>query len=146
MTFSHLTDEQLAEHLAGRSSRPGEDHLAACAACRAELDSMRASLRVFNQASLEWADHQPRTYRPAPSWRPAMVWAALCVAVLSVVLLAGLLRHQNQIRMAAASGADNTTAELEQDNDLLSAIDKELDSTQLSPTKMYGTTDSLKAQ
>ena len=146
MTFSHLTDEQLAEHLAGRSSQTGEDHLAACAACRAELESMRASLRVFNQASLEWADRQPRMYRPAPSWRPAMVWAALCAAVLSVVLLAGFLRHQQQIRMAASPGADNNTAELKQDNDLLSAIDKELDSTQLSPTKMYGTTDSLKAQ
>jgi hypothetical protein len=146
MTFSHLSDEQLAEHLAGQPSQASEDHLAVCAACHAEIDNMRASLRVFNQASLEWADHQPRTYRPAPSWRPAMVWAALCVAVFSVVLLAGLLRHPQQVRTAASSGADNNTAELKQDNDLLSAIDKELDSTQLSPTKMYGTTDSLKAQ
>jgi predicted anti-sigma-YlaC factor YlaD len=146
MTFTHLTDEQLAGHLAGQSSPGSDDHLAACAACRAEIDSMRASLRVFNQASLEWAETQPRVHRPAPSWRPAMVWAALCVAVLSVVILAGLLRRPQQVKMAVISNGDNNTAELKQDNELLSAIDKELDSTQLSPEKMYGTTDSLKAQ
>jgi hypothetical protein len=75
-----------------------------------------------------------------------MVWAALCVAVLTVVLLAGLLHRPQPVRMAASSGDGNNTAELKQDNELLSAIDKELDSTQLSPTKMYGITDSMKAQ
>jgi hypothetical protein len=146
MKFSHLTDEQLAGHLAGQSSQASDNHLDACSVCRAELDSMRASLRVFNQASLEWAEHQPRVHRPAPSWRPAMVWAALCVAVLTVILFAGLLHHPQPVRMAASSAGDNNTAELKQDNELLAAIDKELDSTQLSPTKMYGITDSLKAQ
>jgi hypothetical protein len=146
MTFSHLTDEQLAGHLAGEPSQATDNHLAACAVCRAEVDRVRASLRVFNQASLEWAEHRPRVYPPAPSWRPAMVWAALCVAVFTVVLLAGLLHRPQQIRIAASAGGDNNTAELKQDNALLLAIDKELDSTQLSPTKMYGITDSMKAQ
>jgi hypothetical protein len=145
MTYFHLTDEQLAERLAGNTSTASEDHLASCAACRAEIDRMRASLRVFHQASLEWAEHRPRAYRPAPSWRPAVVWVALCLALLAAVLFTGLLHRPQQVQIAS-SGSKSTTAELQQDNELLSAIDKELDSTQLSPQKMYGISDSLKAQ
>ncbi len=146
MTFSHLTDEQLAEHLAGDASKATEEHVSACAACRAEITRMRAALRVFNQASLEWTENRPRVHRPAPSWRPAVVWAAVCAVVLAAVLLAGLLHRPQQVRIAASPGADTDTAELKQDNALLSAIDKELDSTELSPKKMYAVSDSLKAQ
>jgi hypothetical protein len=146
MTFSHLTDDQLAEHLAGDASKATEEHLSACAACRAESTRMRAALRVFNQASMEWTEHRPRVHRPAPTWRPAAVWAAVCVVVLAVVLLAGLMHRPSQLRIAASPGADSNTAELQQDNELLSAIDKELDSTDLSPQKMYAVSDSLKAQ
>lgn len=145
MTFSHLTDQQFAGYLAGQSSPASDDHLVACPACRAEIDRMRASLHVFNQASLEWAEHLPHVHRPAPTWRPAVVWASLCFALLTVILLAGLLHRPQQVRIASSGGGDNT-AELKQDNELLSAIDKELDSTQLSPTKMYGITESMKAQ
>jgi hypothetical protein len=141
MTFSHLTDKQFSGYLAGQSSEASDDHLVACAACRAEIDRMRASLRAFNQASLEWAEHLPCVHRPAPTWRPAGVVASL----LTVILLVGLLHRPQQVRIAASAGGDNT-AELKQDNELLSAIDKELDSTQLSPTKMYGITESMKAQ
>jgi hypothetical protein len=137
MTSSHLTDSQLAEQLAGNGNAASEDHLAACAVCRAEISRMRASLRVFNQASLEWSEHLPRVHRPAPSSRPAVVWA-LCIAVLAWVLLAGLFRFPLQVRYAAYRDGGDSTAELSRDNALLSAIDKEFDSTELSPKKMYG--------
>ena len=146
MTVSHLTDEQLAEQLAGNASHASEAHLAACAACREEIIRMRESLRIFNYASLEWGQHTSGARRPAPSWRPVLALAAICIAVISAILLVGLLRRPQPVRLAASPAGDHNTAELSQDNKLLSAIDQELDSTGLSPQKMYGVPGSAKTQ
>jgi hypothetical protein len=156
MTLPHLTDEQLTDYLSGDSLPAIDDHLAACKVCRHEITSMRASFRVFDQASMEWSEgtqnaggSTPR--RAAPSWRPAAAWAIACLAVIAAVLLFGLLRRPVKISQLArvnipASVGDNNTAELSQDNQLLAAIDKELDSADLSPQKMYGISESIKAR
>jgi hypothetical protein len=47
---------------------------------------------------------------------------------------------------ASAASSDSDTAELSRDNQLLAAIDKELDSADLSPQKMYGISESVKAR
>ena len=155
MTFAHLTDEQLTDYLSGVSLPAIDDHLAACEACRQEIASMRASFRVFHHATMEWSEHRqnaagsgPRLRRAAPYWRPAAVWAAACV--IAVALLFGLLRRPVKTSPFAGgnvpAAGDVNTAELSQDNQLLAAIDKELDSADLSPQKMYGISESVKAR
>ena len=52
----HLTDEQVADYLSGESVKTTETHLAECAACRGEIDRLRASLRAFDQASMAWSE------------------------------------------------------------------------------------------
>jgi hypothetical protein len=156
MTLPHLTDEQLTDYLSGDSLPAIEDHLAACDVCRREIASMRASFQVFDHASMEWSERTQNAFgstprRAAPSWRPAAAWAVACLAVIAAVLLFGLLRRPVKtsqfagVTIPASAGASDT-AELSQDNQLLAAIDKELDSADLSPQKMYGITESAKAR
>ncbi len=158
MTLPHLTDEQLTDHLSGVSLPAIDDHLAGCEMCRQEIASMRASFQLFHHASMEWSERLQNVpargmRRAAPSWRAAAVWAVACAAVIAAVLLFGLLRRPVQTSpfgggSAAnpAAAADSNTAELSQDNQLLSAIDKELDSADLSPQKMYGISESVNAR
>ena len=156
MTLPHLTDEQLTDYLSGDSLPAIDDHLAGCEGCRLEIASMRASFRVFDHASMEWSEGTQNTVgstpRPAaPSWRPAAAWAVACLAVIAAVLLFSLLRRPVKTSPFArvnipASVDSNDTAELSQDNELLAAIDKEIDSADLSPQKMYGISESIKAR
>jgi anti-sigma factor RsiW len=159
MTLPHLTDEQLTDHLSGVSLPAIEDHLSACEACRQEAASMRASIQLFHHASMEWSDGRPnaagstpRLRRAVTARRPAAVWAAACVAVIAVILLFGFLRRPVKTspftggNVAVPAAGDSNTAELNQDNQLLAAIDKELDSADLSPRKMYGISESVKAR
>lgn len=159
MTLPHLTEEQLTDHLSGVSLPAINDHLAACEPCRQEIASMRASFQVFHHASMEWSERRqnavgltPRLRRAAPYWRPAAVWAVACVAVIAAILLFGLLRRPVKTSpftsgtVAVPAAGDSNTAELSQDNQLLAAIDKELDSADLSPQKMYGISESVKAR
>src|ERR1700678_836488 len=159
MNLRHLTDEQLTDHLSGVSLPAIDDHLAACEACRQEAASMRASLQVFHHASMEWSEarqpaagSKPRLGRALPAWRPAAVLAVACLAVVAVFLLFGVLRRPVKIspftggNVAVPAASDSNTAELSQDNQLLAVIDKELDSADLSPRKMYGISESAKAR
>jgi hypothetical protein len=158
MTLRHLTDEQLTDHLSGVSLPAVNDHLAACEACRQEAASMRASFQVFHDASMEWSERRqhaagstPRLRRAVPAWRPATVLAVACVALVAILLF-GLLRRPVKTspftggNVAVPAASDGNTAELSQDNQLLAAIDKELDSADLSPRKMYGISESAKAR
>ncbi len=159
MTLPHLTDEQLTDHLLGVSFPAIDQHLAECEVCRKEVASMRSSFQFFDHASMAWSEQTrhaagrtPSLRRAAPFWRPAAVWAAACVAVIAALLLFGLLRRPVKtsplggVSVAASDASDGNTAELSQDNQLLAAIDKELDSADLSPQKMYGISESVKAR
>jgi len=157
--MTHLTDEQLTDYLSGASLPALDDHLAACGVCRQEIASMRSSFQVFHHASMEWSEarqpaagSKPRLGRALPAWRPAAVLAVACLAVVAVFLLFGVLRRPVKIspftggNVAVPAASDSNTAELSQDNQLLAAIDKELDSADLSPRKMYGISESAKAR
>ena len=158
--MKHLTDEQVTDYLSGASLPAIEDHLAACGVCRQEIASMRASFQNFHHASMEWSERMQnaagstaRARRGAATWNWAAVWAVACAAMIAAVLLFGVLRRPvKPSRFAGVSsavsgaGSDSDTAELSQDNQLLAAIDKELDSADLSPQKMYGISESVKAR
>jgi hypothetical protein len=157
MTITHLTDEQLTEYLNGTSLPAINDHLAACNVCRQEVVSMRASFQVFDRASLEWSNQMQNAIRlPArhagQSWNWASVWAVACAAVIAAILLLSMLRPPLKTSQIAGMGAassghsDSDEAELNRDNQLLAAIDQEFDSADLSPQKMYGISESVKAR
>jgi uncharacterized protein HemX len=154
--MTHLTDEQLTDYLSGASLPAIEEHLTACEVCRKEIASMRASFQVFHHASMEWSERMQNAAgvrRASPSWNWAAAWAVVCVAIIAAVLLFGVLRRPAETSSyarvnskASTNSSDSNTAELSQDNQLLAAIDKELDSADLSPHKMYGISESVKAR
>jgi hypothetical protein len=147
--MTHLTDEQLTDYLSGLPLPAIEDHLTACEVCRQEIASMRASFQVFHHASMEWSERMQNAAgvrRASPSWNWAAAWAVVCVAIIAAVLLFGVLRRPAETSSYARVNSDSNTAELSQDNQLLAAIDKELDSADLSPHKMYGISESVKAR
>jgi predicted anti-sigma-YlaC factor YlaD len=97
----HLTDEQLIDQLAGRNEAGPREHLAACAACRDEAESLRSVLARYREdyqqvacAARElpeglwpWqhtAVAAPWAERPAPR---RLAWAA----AVAIVMLAALL-------------------------------------------------------
>jgi len=149
----HLTDEQVADYLSGESVKTTETHLAECAACRGEIDRLRASLRAFDQASMAWSEarigSEPvskpgRVFsRMQSGWRP-LAAGTLAAATAIVFTLLFTVHHR---RLSAdgnvrASNISDSTAEMERDNLLLRAIDEEFDSVELSPSTMYGISSS----
>jgi hypothetical protein len=149
----HLTDEQVADYLSGESVKTTETHLAECAACRGEIDRLRASLHAFDQASMAWSEARIGS---KPGSKPGRVfsrmlsgWRALAAGTLAAATAIAftLLFTVHHRRLSAdgnvrASNISDSTAEIERDNLLLRAIDEELDSLDLSPSKMYGISSS----
>ena len=149
MTSPHLTDEQVADYLSGESVKTTETHLAECAACRGEIDRLRASLRAFDQASMAWSEarigSQPGSqpghllHRVQAGWHlPAAGTLAGAAAIAVMLLFTVHHRRLSADGNVRASNISDSTAEIERDNLLLRAIDEELDSLDLSPSKMYG--------
>jgi len=152
MTLPHLSDEQVADYLSGVSPPATASHLAHCAECRDEIDRMRVSISSFNQASMAWSekatmarsealaafDAKPRSLRSARAWHGIV--GVACALVVACVLLFVFRRPAKvmEVEKDRAPYVGDSTAEIERDNQLLGAIDGELDSTGQSPEKMYG--------
>jgi hypothetical protein len=148
MTLPHLSDEQVADYLSGISLPATASHLAQCAKCRDEVDRMSVSIRSFDQASMAWSEAQAPAVKPS-SPRSARPWYGMvgvaCALVVACALLLAIFRRSARIMEVVkdrASYAGESTAEIESDNQLLGAIDGELDSTGLSPERMYGGSSS----
>lgn len=135
----HLTDEQFSDLLAGVSlPHDAEAHLAACSACRAEVEVVAGSLAELNTFSLAWAEREAPRRVPVPSrWSLRLgahpVWnLGLMTAAAAVALTIGfhLPQHASTAKPATATvavgGEVPTGAELAEDNRLLSSIDQEL--------------------
>ena len=158
MTLPHLSDEQVADYLSGISRPATASHLAQCAECREEIDRVSVSIHSFNQASMAWSERATRLgseratsargqaqaavaakLRSARAWY-GIVGIACALIVACALLLATFHRHANvsEVVKGKAPYISDGTAEIDSDNQLLGAIDREQDSTSLSPEKMYG--------
>ena len=138
VTSAHLTEDQFGELLAGDAQQPipasVQSHLLVCEKCAAELDGLRESLFLFQQATGAYANNElqrvPRVSLPdrplspalAPAFEPAY-WLA------AAALLAGLLPLQTLHRQAvppAPAVASGNTAESQSDEALLNDVDREV--------------------
>lgn len=105
----HVTHDDLVLHFYGEDAGAGvEDHLAACASCRATLERLRQTLAIVDQATegepppgyeaVLWARLQDQLEVPLPWWRRLVqdgpvrwAMAATLTAVLAVAFVAGWL-------------------------------------------------------
>jgi hypothetical protein len=141
----HLTHEQLCDVILADSSLPHEgtstivqDHLLACLHCSAELESLRASLALFRDASTSYSGQQfARSFMKRGSIAPPqhfltqpLYWAAAAVLLVAASFPLSLYRQQHPVPAATAVVAPHAT---ESDEALLEDIDQTLDADVPSP-------------
>jgi hypothetical protein len=143
----HLTHEQLCDVLLAGSSLPQEgsptivqEHLRACLLCSAELESLRASLTLFHQASTAYAGQTfaqsamrkgsiapPERYLTQP-----LYWAAAAVLLVAASFPFTMHRPQPLIPSSAATAYVSPHG-AESDEALLEDIDQKLSADVPSP-------------
>jgi hypothetical protein len=142
----HLTHEQLCDVILADSSLPREgtsaivhDHLRACLHCSAELESLRASLALFREASTAYAGQQfVRSCMQRGSIAPPqhfltqpLYWAAAAVLLVAASFPLNLYRQQQHpVPTPTAVVAPQTT---ESDEALLEDVDQTLSADVPSP-------------
>jgi hypothetical protein len=114
----HLTHEQLCDVILADSSLPREgtstivqDHLRACPHCSAELESLRASISLFREASTSYAGQQfVRSCMKTGSIAPPqhfltqpLYWAAAAVLLVAASFPINLYRQQHHPVPAATA-------------------------------------------
>jgi anti-sigma factor RsiW len=112
----HLSSEQISAWTLGEYSSDIEQHLADCAACRAEVASLKLSLSSFRESAHNWADQQcvseaqtiQRIRRaPLQGWLDKISLAAALATVLCMVAVFSLRQHSS-VPVSAASSMDDT--------------------------------------
>ena len=156
----HLTHEQLCDVILADSSLPREgsstivqDHLHACLHCSAELESLRASISLFREASTSYAGQQfTRSFLKIGSIAPPqhyltqpLYWAAAAVVLVAASFPLSLYRQHRPLPAATAIVAPHTT---ESDEALLDDVDQTLSADVPSPMEPLAdpTAGSISAQ
>ncbi len=146
----HLTEEALADLLAGAGAPETHAHLRACEACRHEAEELGAALGGLRYEGLAWAEARaeshpkpwagvlvPRskgTLLDFPSAFPRSARAAAAI-LLACTAVGGMLRlsdHSTQLH-------EHAPGTLSEDNRLLLSIDEELSAQEPSPREVYAT-------
>lgn len=150
MNFNHLTDEQIAQLLAGDRSDGGAVlHVERCQSCRNELAALGTAVADLNFASLRWAEqHASRIEVPSHwtlNWNALPGWGATMAAVLILGVAVGA-HMQTSTRIEPALQPSHVVAapsedELAQDNQLMRSIDNEL-SEQVGPQELASEQDA----
>jgi hypothetical protein len=138
LTQDHLTEAQLDDHLIGDLAAAPAAHLAACPHCSARVAEAAAPVASFQAVSLAWGERVSAT-APMPSlpshravWEHRLIAAmalALCAAGVGLSGAATRFAHLRPEAAPAAmteSAAAPSPAQLNQDNQLLNTIDREL--------------------
>ncbi|ADV81072.1 hypothetical protein [Terriglobus saanensis] len=146
----HLTEEQFAGYMVGDvADAAAAAHLSVCDECRSEVENFGASVQSFNLASMAWSESRPSTSlrvrtSSRAAWRlhPGMTVAswgfATGVLLMSAIPLARHLKHPSRETAPAVLSAQESQKQIEQDNQLLMAVDRELSEQVTSPEQEYG--------
>lgn len=141
---NHLSEEALDDVLIGLGSAESEAHLDVCPECRAQVETFRGDVALFNAASTAWSEsrrpHPQHRERAEAGTRIAFAgWAAAGAAL--VIMVFGIWHHrsappQNQAVVVQPQAVD-TEAQIAQDNQLLQAINAAISPDEESPIDEY---------
>jgi hypothetical protein len=90
---SHLSEKQIAAWIAGERSGEMEAHMAACAACAAEVERTAGAIGLFRESGAHcaeyWAARTERrsARRASRAWRWAIAVPAIAALAFAVVLM-----------------------------------------------------------
>ncbi len=140
---NHLSREALDDLLIGLGSDESHAHLVVCSACRAEVETFRGDLRLFNAASMAWSQSRRQLSlreRPAPRIPAAVVgWAVSAAAMAAMVF--GIWHHRSPAPPSQATAAQSqpldSEAQIVQDNKLLQAVNAAISTDEASPLEEY---------
>jgi anti-sigma factor RsiW len=131
----HLTHQELTDHLLGTRSATVEAHLAGCSACSKELYQFKESVESFRGAVHNWSEagHAGRSKAlPVPrSFDWLLVGAmAMVLATFAILFFGDRADTKQNVSLqqptSANSVAENSAAQIQKDNELLSNINQEL--------------------
>jgi hypothetical protein len=151
--MNHLTDEQFAECLTGEMpSSATREHLAACEACRTEVESFTDSVKGFDAATMDWSRMQPaprlavQASRKGVSVAAPLGWALATAFVLVVgvpVVMHRVTPETPATDTARNVARDDSAAQIAQDNKLMASVDVVLTDDDPSPFREYRIADPV---
>jgi predicted anti-sigma-YlaC factor YlaD len=133
---AHLTNEELTNRLLDEPSMTVDAHLLDCGSCRAELNEMRRAVAAFRTAARGWSENAstlaqnvvPVTPRRknlrAAEWIIAAAFLLLLV-VMPVLYWQDRTSH-TQTGSTPASATEVFQSQVNQDNELISAVNREI--------------------
>lgn len=143
---NHLSAEALDDVLIGMASAEAEQHLAACAQCRAQVKSFYTDLQLLDESSLAWsrvraAGMSDVTVNAAPRRCALATMGWMTAGVVLLALALPVWRHlgrsndalANQPAPPVAVVADDSAAQIAADNKLLEEIDAAVNHNEASP-------------
>jgi len=150
----HLTHQELTDHLLGTRSATVEAHLSTCSACSKELYQFRESLGTFRAAVHNWSEAERPVQRHVFSVPRSFDW--LLVGAMALVLLTFSLIfwgdrsdtiakdpfQQTPQNVVVEQPSENSLAQIQQDNELLSNINQELSEGLPAPMQPLQVADS----
>jgi hypothetical protein len=140
----HLTHQELTDHLLGTRSATVEAHLASCSDCSKELYQFRESLGTFRAAVHNWSEAERPVQRhvfPVPRSFDWLLVGAMALVLLTFSLVFWGDRPDNSAQNPSAP-IDNSLAQIQQDNELLSNINQELSEGLPAPMQPLQVADS----
>jgi predicted anti-sigma-YlaC factor YlaD len=131
---AHLTKEELTNRLLDEPSMTVDAHLLDCEICRAELNEMRTSVALFRTAAQSWGEYAATVDQNVMTMAPRRnrVWAAewaVAAAFLLILVVMPVVYWQDRGSHTASthvSAAEGFKAQVNQDNELLSAVNSEI--------------------
>jgi hypothetical protein len=161
-TAQHLTEDELELVLIGDAAPASMAHLSACVPCKTALAEMETPLAGFRAVTLAWSERRSATLplnslqearrRAATGRRQRFALGAGVTAVLALSVAIPLLHHPirtdatlnrpepavtvTETASASSQESPEEQMQIQRDNQMLKAIDQELNSGSVSPTTL----------
>lgn len=143
VSTNHLSQEALDDVLIGLGSAESHAHLAVCFECRAQVETFRGDISLFNAASMAWSKSRPQLpvrERQAPRVPAAIVgWAVSAAAMAGMAF--GIWHHHSPAPPSQANTVQSlpvdSEAQIVQDNQLLQAVNAAINTDEASPIDEY---------
>jgi len=146
----HLTESQLDDYLIGDLAPEAQSHLDACKHCQALLAEAAAPLANFREVTLAWAERRSATLPLVPAAKPSRAtarlgWATAFAAALAIGVAVPVMHHAGVSSHPVAATETASTEQIARDNQMLSAIDNELNAS-TSSAATYGLQTTLTSE
>jgi hypothetical protein len=142
----HLNTETLNDLMIGLGSAEAEDHLAACAECRARIGQFQKDVALLDQTSMAWsrlrAAHMPDPPIQAGVRRlplATMGWAMVVVLLLAIAppVWRTLNRPTASQMPSPTVQTETSEAQIAEDNQLLHDVDTAINTGEAAPLEEF---------